>query len=313
MKQDRRVNLAEIARTYNIKYSMLYQRVHSGLSLDDAITVCEQARDARKASGRSRVPSSYHVPITFNGENYASFAEACHSVGLSEQTGYVQRKRIMDREGISKEAAALKVLQAATEHPPAQRFKKPITVLGVTYESQNQAARELNIPLGSIAAKRAREHLSIEAAIESLYSQKQADNALTYRIPFSGQIWKDLQPLLQEIFPQHRYESSVLIADYRLTDELELFCEVFMPDAQCLSFRFRHLNFISPSEINSLSAVYYGIKFILNESEEVEALSDIILGSRLKSNKILIQNAWTHCCAVLLKLYSQKSEGQEWS
>ena len=303
MKDEQKVNLDEIARTYNISYSMLYQRVHSGLSLDDAITVCEQVRDARQASGRVKASSHYHVPITFNGVTYSSFAEACHSVGLSEQTGYVQRKRIMDREGISKEAAALKVLQAAAEYPPVQRFKRPVTVFGVTYESQSQAARALNIPLGSIASKRARDHLSVEAAIESLYMQKQADNAFTYQIPFTGQVWKDLKPMLQEIFPQHHYEGSILNAAYQLTDELKLSCEVFMPNAKCLTLRFKDLNFIVPSKVTSLSAAYYGIKFILNESGETEAISDIFLGRHPKSNKILIQNAWNHCCAILLELY----------
>lgn len=306
MEQEKKVNYAEIARVYNISYSMLYKKVHAGISLEDAIAICEQARDARLISGQLRAPRSNLSPITFNGTTYSSFADACHAFGLSAQTGYMQRKRIMDKEFISNEDASLRVLQAAAEQTPKRRPQKPVTVFGITCGSQEEAAQKFGISIGSISAKRAREHLSAGEAIESLLRQRQSSAELTYDPPFLDQKWEDFKSSLKGCFPNTQECSGILTASYQLPDGPSVSCEISMPNAQCLSFRFKDLDFIPSREIIGLSAAYCGIKFIFNEYGQMEALSDIFLDGHLKTDIKLAQNAWRHCRSVLSKIYLSK-------
>lgn len=307
MEQEKKVNYAEIARVYNISYSMLYKRVHSGLSLEDAVAACEQARDDRLISGQLRAPCSNLSPITFNGTTYSSFAAACRVFGLSEQTGYMQRKRIMDKEPISKEDAALRVLQEAVEHPPRYRCsKKSVTINGVTYQSQTQAAQILNLPMGSVSSKRYRKKLDADETIEARASREKNEALLTYDSPVLNQKWENFKSSLEDCFPNTQKYGEILTASYQLPDGPSVSCEISMPNAQCLSFRFKDLDFISSRDVNTLSAAYCGIKFIFNEYGHVEALSDIFLNGHLKTDIKLAQNAWRHCRSVLSKIYLSK-------
>lgn len=304
MEEEKKINYAAIARAHNINYSMLYKKVHSGIPLEDAVAACERTRDARLVSGKLRAPSSSLVPITFDGTTYPSFAAACRACSLSEQTAYVQRKRIMDKESISEQEASQRVLQAAVAHPPKQRAKKPVTVFGITYDSLAQAAQVLNIPVGSIASKRVREHLSAENAIIALLSQQQGDASLTRVFHSPGRIWEELKTSLLTYIPNSREDNDILTTVYRIADEAEVFCRISMPLPQYLNFHFSDLDFISAQDVNALSAAYCGIKFIINEYDQVDALSDVFLSGYIRTDTALVQNMWRHCCVILSKLYS---------
>lgn len=308
MEQEKKVNYAEIARVHNISYSMLYKRVHAGLSLEDAVAACERARDTRLISGQLRAPRSNLSPITFNGTTYSSFAAACRVFGLSEQTGYMKRKRIMDKESISsKEEAALRVLQETVKHPPRYRYsKKSVTVNGVTYQSQTQAAQILNLPMGSVSSKRYRKKLDAEETIEARASQEKTEVSLTYDSPILDQKWEKFKSSLESCFPNTQKCGEILTTSYQLPDGSSVSCEISMPNVQCLSFRFKDLDFISSKDVIGLSAAYCGIKFIFNEFGHIEALSDIFLNGHLKTDTRLAQNAWCHCRSVLSIIYLSK-------
>lgn len=172
-----KINLAAVARTNDISYQRLLKKVKAGIPLSTAIDECLIAREASISSGsRPHRSSRGQGPITWRGTTYATFAAACQEIGISLSTAYAQRSRLVANERLSIEQASIRVLDRAADNMPRRHKRTPVIINGVQYDSQALAAQVLGISMGTIAARRVRNHVSFSEAVNQILADRSGIN-----------------------------------------------------------------------------------------------------------------------------------------
>ena len=299
MPEDRKANYAAIARDQNISYQLLLKKIKSGLSLNDAIMECIMIRDARIVSGsRPHRSSRGQNPVVFRGTTYPTFAAACQAFGISSATAYAQRSRLMQEEKIMIDEASVRVLEKAASNQSRKRKRAKIVIDGIEYSSQVQAAEALGIPLGSIAARRTRDHISFEEAV-SLLRQGSISKALCYDSSCSSPYLEQLQTALTHSTMGSENCGQFISLAFTIANRSSIQIRIFFPTVQFASVLMEGDNLTSDNDVNITNAKYLGIKFIMNNDNSVCARSDIPLTGRIKTDVAQILRVINHCKNVL--------------
>ena len=275
---------AQIAREHNISPQLLRNRLKKGMSIEEAIKECINVRDARAASGSAPHKSSRpgQGEIEFAGETYASFSAACQALGLRESSAYAKRKRLMDN-GYSLESATKEVLEEAAILGVHRRKRTPVIINGISYDSQLEAAGALGLSIGSINARRTRDKLSFEKAVQVLLGSKSAD--FVYSAVATTHPWPELRDAISRNQDYQLAEDGTKItATLSLPGDISISYTIFMTVSGFLSFHFQDLEFLADYNLNELNSRYIGVKFLRETDNTVSARYDMPIIGRVQSD-----------------------------
>lgn len=275
---------AQIAREHNISPQLLRNRLKKGMSIEDAVKECINVRDARAASGSAPHKSSRpgQGEIEFAGETYASFSAACQALGLRESSAYAKRKRLMDN-GYSLKSASRTVLEEAATRGVQRRKRTPVIINGISYDSQLEAAGALGLSMGSINARRTRDKLSFEDAVQVLLDSKSAD--FIYGTPAMTHPWPEFRDAIcgnQDY--QLAEDGNKITAKLSLPGDISISYTIFMTVSGFLSFHFQDLEFLADYDLNELNCRYIGVKFCREADNTVSARYDMPVIGRSQSD-----------------------------
>ena len=305
---EKKINMAEIARKYNISYQLLTKKIKSGLPLAEAIDECIIDRDARLSSGsRPHRSSRGQDPISFRGTTYATFSAACQALGLSPSSAYAQRSRLIKEERLPVEQASIRVLERAIENAPKKRKRNPVVINGVAYDSQVQAAQALGISMGTIAARRVRDNVSFGEAIRSLLEKRDAVN-LTYAAHHTGAYWAKLKAALVQSIHGAEDLSSHIYFLLLVTRSGHIPARIVMLSPNYATIYTDKIPFISENDIDKWNAKYYGIKLVVEHGHSVIARCDVPLSGRINTDVAQILRVQGHCHNVLMDIYSHSAK-----
>ena len=276
---------AQIAREHNISPQLLRNRLKKGMSIEDAVKECINIRDARKASGSTPHKSSRpgQGEIEFAGETYASFSAACQALGLRESSAYAKRKRLMADNNCDVVSATKKVLEEAAILGANHRKRTPVVINGISYDTQLDAAGALGLSMGSINARRARDKLSFEEAVQVLLSSKSAD--FVYGAAATTHPWPELRDAIsgnQDY--QLTEDGDQITATLSLPGGIAINYTISMTVSGFLSFYFQDLDFLASYDLNELNCRYIGVKFYREADNTVSARYDMPVIGRIQSD-----------------------------
>ena len=276
---------AQIAREHNISPQLLRNRLKKGISIEDAVKECINIRDARKASGSTPHKSSRpgQSEIKFAGETYASFSAACQALGLRESSAYAKRKRLMADNNCDVVSATQKVLEEAAILGVQHRKRTPVVINGISYDTQLDAAGALGLSIGSINARRARDQLSFEEAVQVLLNSKSAD--FVYGDTAMTHPWPELRDAIcgnQDYQPTQ--DGDMITATLSLPGNISISYIIFMTVSGFLSFHFQNLEFLADYDLNELNCRYIGIKFCREADNTVSIRYDMPVIGRIQSD-----------------------------
>lgn len=275
---------AQIAREHNISPQLLRNRLKKGMSIENAVKECINVRDARAASGSTPHKSSRpgQGEIEFAGETYASFSAACQALGLRESSAYAKRKRLMD-DGYSLESASRAVLEEAATRGVQRRKRTPVIINGISYDSQLEASGALGLSMGSINARRTREKLSFEEAVQVLLSSKSAD--FVYGAAATTHPWPELRDAISGTQDyQLAEEGNKINATISLPGDITFNYTISMTVSGFLSFHFQNLEFLADYDLNELNSRYIGVKFCREADNTVSIRYDMPVIGRIQSD-----------------------------
>lgn len=275
---------AQISREHNISPQLLRNRIKKGMSIEDAVKECINIRDARTASGSAPHKSSRpgQGEIEFAGETYASFSAACQALGLRESSAYTKRKRLMDN-GYSLESASRAVLEEAATHGVQRRKRTPVMIHGISYDSQLEAAGALGLAMGSINARRTRDKLSFEEAVQVLLDSKSED--FVYGAPATTHSWTELRDAISGTQDyQLSEDGNKITATISLPGDIAIHYTIFMTVSVFLSFHFQNLEFLTDYDVNELNSRYIGVKFLREADNTVSVRYDMPVMGRVQSD-----------------------------
>ncbi|WP_130868581.1 hypothetical protein [Intestinimonas massiliensis (ex Afouda et al. 2020)] len=275
---------AQIAREHNISPQLLRNRIKKGMSIEDAVKECINIRDARAASGSAPHKSSRPCQgeIQFAGETYASFSAACQALGLRESSAYAKRKRLMN-DGYSLESASRTVLEEAATRGVQRRKRTPVIINGISYDSQLEAAGALGLSMGSINARRTRDKLSFEDAVQVLLDSKSAD--FIYGTPAMTHPWPEFRDAIcgnQDY--QLAEDGNKITAKLSLPGNISISYTISMTVSGFLSFYFQDLDFLASYDLNELNCRYIGAKFFCEANNTVSVRYDMPVIGRVQSD-----------------------------
>lgn len=276
---------AHIAREHNISPQLLRNRLKKGMSIEDAIQECINVRDARAASGSAPHKSSRpgQGEIEFAGETYASFSAACQALGLRESSAYAKRKRLMADNNCDVVSATKKVLEEAAILGANHRKRTPVVINGISYDTQLDAAGALGLSMGSINARRARDKLSFEEAVQVLLSSKSAD--FVYGAAATTHPWPELRDAISGNQDYQLAEDGNKInATISLPGGIAINYTIFMTVSGFLSFHFQNLEFLADYDLNELNSRYIGVKFCREADNTVSIRYDMPVIGRIQSD-----------------------------
>lgn len=278
-------NAAQIAREHNISPQLLRNRIKKGMSVEEAIKECINVRDARAASGSAPHKSSRpgQGEIEFAGETYASFSAACQALGLRESSAYAKRKRLMADNNCDVVSATKKVLEEAAILGVQHRKRTPVVINGISYDTQLDAAGALGLSIGSINARRARDQLSFEEAVQVLLNSKSAD--FVYGDTAMTHPWPELRDAIcgnQDYQPTQ--DGDMITATLSLPGNISISYIIFMTVSGFLSFHFQNLEFLADYDLNELNCRYIGIKFCREADNTVSIRYDMPVIGRIQSD-----------------------------
>lgn len=276
---------AQIAREHNISPQLLRNRLKKGMSIENAVKECINIRDARKASGSTPHKSSRpgQGKIEFAGETYASFSAACQALGLRESSAYAKRKRLMANNNCDVVSATKKVLEEAAILGANHRKRTPVVINGISYDTQLDAAGALGLSMGSINARRARDKLSFEEAVQVLLSSKSAD--FVYGAAATTHLWPELRDAISGTQDyQLAEEGNKINATISLPGDITFNYTISMTVSGFLSFHFQNLEFLADYDLNELNSRYIGVKFCREADNTVSIRYDMPVIGRIQSD-----------------------------
>lgn len=293
------INMAEIARQNNISYQQLRKKIKSGMSPDDAVADCIADR-CRSGSGKR--------PLNFSGKNYPTFAAACHDFDLNPATAYAQRSRLMREKQLTTEQASLRVLELAQQSPPKHRRREPIVIDGIKYKSQVEAAKALGLSIGSISARRVRDHSSFAEAVMALRQKKELKiDAAAMRLTVDPtSYWRDLSVAVSIAIDDSELLDSSVFLPLQYGDIFwgVAYLEQVMSDlATIRTTSLAYLQY-TDEDINRLNRSSAGVKFVRID-DGIIMISDVYLTGQRDMDVALVRRAIERCIRALSELQSK--------
>lgn len=186
-------------------------------------------------------------------------------------------------DGYSLESASRAVLEEAATRGVQRRKRTPVIINGISYDSQLEASGALGLSMGSINARRTRDKLSFEEAVQVLLSSKSAD--FVYGAAATTHPWPELRDAISGTQDyQLAEEGNKINATISLPGDITFNYTISMTVSGFLSFHFQNLEFLADYDLNELNSRYIGVKFCREADNTVSIRYDMPVIGRIQSD-----------------------------